>query len=147
MPRASTIVIFIRVCLVVLALTVGVLVFGPFSGAETKFDLTDKEAHALAFYALTALSLMALPRIRKWDVALACFALGGLIEVIQPMVGRDGDILDWLADSAGVLLCVLPMSFQALRSAARQEDNPERYYRRRRTDRRHDIPAEPSVGK
>ncbi len=119
MSRADKITWMIRICLIVLTLTVAVLVFGPFGGDEEKLGFTDKEAHALAFYSLCTLGLLAMPRLRKWDVMLACLAFGGAIEVIQPFVGRDGNLPDWLADSFGVMLAIVPMTFENLRSRIR----------------------------
>ncbi|MBW8882484.1 MAG: VanZ family protein [Asticcacaulis sp.] len=124
----------IRCCLAVLAITVGVLVFGPFSGAEEQFGLTDKEAHAAAFFALTIAALMGLPRLRKWDVALIIVTLGALVEVVQTIVGRDGNVPDWLADTLGVALAVVPMQLETVRfrlRGGRIRNAP----RRRRTDR------------
>jgi VanZ family protein len=128
--RAARITLLVRGCLVVLTISICVLVFGPFSGDEASFGLTDKEAHVLAFYVLTALGLAGLPNLRKWDVALMCVAVGGLIEVIQPFVGRDGNIADWVADSLGVGLCIAPMLMGSLRALMRQSHDPEAPQRR-----------------
>ncbi len=133
MSRAAKITFLIRASLLVLTMTVAILVFGPFSGAEERFGLTDKESHILAFYALAALSLLAMPRMRKWDIVLICLAIGGLIEVIQIFVGRSASILDWLADATGVFLAVVPMMFEALRRWLRGEGR-ERTRMRRRSD-------------
>lgn len=133
MSRAAKITFLIRASLLVLTATVAILVFGPFGGAEERFGLTDKESHILAFYALAALSLLAMPRMRKWDVVLICLAIGGVIEVIQPFIGRSGSILDWLADAMGVFLAVVPMMFEAARRSLRGEGR-ERTRQRRRSD-------------
>lgn len=132
MSRADKITFLIRVSLIVLALTVAILVFGPFSGAERAFGLSDKEAHILAFYGLASLSLLAMPRMRKWDVVIICLTIGGLIEVVQPLIGRSGNIFDWLADGVGVFLAVVPMMFEAARRRLRggYSSTP----RRRRSD-------------
>jgi VanZ family protein len=136
LSRAVGIVWFIRTCLVVLSLSVGVLVFGPFSGAEANFGLTDKEAHALAFFALCACSMIALPRLRWTDIALTCLAAGALIEVIQPLLSRDGNVYDWLADAAGVGLCVVPIVFYKLRKRYQEESHATQTPQRRRGDRK-----------
>jgi VanZ family protein len=137
MSRAAKITFLIRASLVLLTATVALLVLGPFSGAEEKLGLTDKEGHILAFYGLASLGLLAMPRMRKWDVVLICLAIGGLIEVVQPFIGRSGNILDWLADAAGIFLAVVPMMFESMRRSLRG-DRPEDKGRRR-SDRR---PAE-----
>jgi VanZ family protein len=141
MSRAAKITFLIRASLVLLTATVAILVFGPFSGAEERLGLTDKESHILAFYGLAALSLLAMPRMRKWDVVLICLTIGGLIEVIQPFLGRSGSITDWLADAAGVFLAVVPMMFEAARRALRG-DSPAPT----RTRRRSDMPSPVGVG-
>ena len=130
MSRAVKMTWLVRACLAILTVTIAILVFGPFGGLEEKVGFTDKEAHTLAFYALTGLSLLALPKIRKWDVALICLAIGGLIEVVQAMVGRDGNVPDWLADALGVSLVMAPLVMQSMRHAM-QGTRPSR----RRTDR------------
>jgi len=121
MTRAQTFLWFSRCCLTVVGLTVAVLVFGPFGGAEQSFGLTDKEAHAIAFYTLTTLGLMAMPSVRKWDIALGCLAIGGAIEIVQAFIGRDGDIFDWLVDGVGVTMAVVPMLFENARCSLRGE--------------------------
>ncbi|MFT4074499.1 MAG: VanZ family protein [Asticcacaulis sp.] len=130
MSRAHKMTWLVRSALAVLTVTIAILVFGPFGGLEQKVGFTDKEAHVLAFYALTTLSLLALPKIRKWDVALICLAIGGLIEVVQAMVGRDGNIPDWLADAFGISLVMAPLVMQSMRRSM-QGNRPAR----RRTDR------------
>eukprot|EP01042_Synura_sphagnicola_P018171 gene18171-22981_t len=65
------------------------------------------------------MGLLAMPRLRKWDVALVLCAIGGLIEIIQGFIGRDCDVMDWVADNIGIVLAVAPMSFEAFRLWAR----------------------------
>lgn len=130
LSRARKMTFLVRACLAILTITIAILVFGPFGGLEQKVGFTDKEAHVLAFYALTGLGLLAFPKIRKWDVALVCLAIGGLIEVGQALVGRDGNIPDWLADGLGVVLVMAPLVMQSLRRSM-QGSRPSR----RRTDR------------
>ena len=119
MARAKSFLWLSRCCLTIISLAVAILVFGPFGGAEQQLGLSDKEAHALAFYVLSTLGLMAMPRIRKWDIALVCIAIGAAIEIVQTFVGRDGDIFDWLADTLGVFMAVVPMAFENVRGKLR----------------------------
>ncbi|SMF78770.1 hypothetical protein SAMN06295910_2754 [Allosphingosinicella indica] len=69
---------------------------------------SDKIEHMLAFSVLAALSLLAYPRLPAWKIFPAFAMFGGAIELIQalPIVGRDGDWFDWLADlaAAGMVL-------------------------------------------
>lgn len=62
----------------------------------------DKIAHFIGFALLIFPVIVTDTRRWFWAVPLAV-AYGGLIEVIQPFVGRSGDWLDWGADISGVL--------------------------------------------
>jgi VanZ family protein len=128
MSRHAKFVLFGRIAFALIVVSVSILVFGPFGGAEEHFGLTDKEAHTLAFYTLTALGLLAMPRVRKFDVVLALMTFGALIEVVQTFIGRDGEIGDWLADSLGIGLAYAPMLFEKARLMVRgeQADHPQR---------------------
>ena len=74
-------------------------------------DISDKLQHAAAFATLAVLGRFAYPR---WPILWLLFSLslfGGLIEIAQglPMIHRDSDPLDWVADTiacAVVLLAV-----------------------------------------
>ncbi|ESQ84932.1 hypothetical protein AEAC466_07700 [Asticcacaulis sp. AC466] len=129
MTRAEKMTLMIRICLVVLTMAAGILAFGPFGGQEARIGLTDKEAHVLSTFVITCLAILALPKLRKWDVALLCLVGGGLVEVVQTMTGRDGDMADWLADAFGVALVMIPMTVQSMRRSV-LNDTP----RRRRGD-------------
>jgi VanZ family protein len=133
MSRQSKTLLFVRIGLCLVLTGVTVVALGPFQGAEESFGLTDKEAHFATFYGLTFMALAAMPRIRKWDVAVAALAFGGLIEILQTMTGRDGDILDWLADTIGIAMAVVPMYTEGFRMWTRGE---ARRPRRRRSERR-----------
>lgn len=63
---------------------------------------SDKVHHALAFAALTFPLSIRSPRLAAWMVLIA-IGYGGMIEAIQPYVGRDGESLDLLADTCGAL--------------------------------------------
>ncbi|HTN42003.1 MAG TPA: VanZ family protein [Asticcacaulis sp.] len=139
MSRAAKMTWLVRASLAVLTVTIAILVFGPFGGLEQKVGFSDKEAHVLAFYALTGMGLLAFPKIRKWDVALVCLAFGGVIEVVQAMVGRDGNMPDWLADGLGVSLVMAPLVMQSMRRAM-QGDRPSR----RQSDRAKGAAAKPN---
>src|SRR6056297_1808075 len=63
----------------------------------------DKIAHLLAFAALAAPMGFCYPR--HWRaVALGVLAYGGLIEIVQPVMGRSAEWADFLADGLGALL-------------------------------------------
>lgn len=84
-----------------LALVIGVLTLAP-AISDASVPGSDKTHHFLAFFALTLPLAFARPRLAPWIVA-ASIAYGGAIELIQPLVGRDGDVFDLLADAAGSL--------------------------------------------
>ena len=64
----------------------------------------DKADHFSAFFVLTGLALVALPRQPLWRIAAAMAVLGAAIELIQglPFVGRDCDFWDWFAEMCAV---------------------------------------------
>lgn len=110
-----------RVTLLLGALTVTVLILGPFQGAERIFGLSDKAAHALAFGGLLAVSFLAFPRMRRNDLALAALVLGGATEVAQIIAHRDGNVPDWLADAFGVLVVHGASLIESVRKMAREQ--------------------------
>ncbi|MFN3806038.1 VanZ family protein [Asticcacaulis sp.] len=137
MTRAQKALFFSRLCLAVLAMTIGVLVLGPFQGAEEAFGLTDKEAHAIAFFALTLMLQVAMPRVRRLDIALGVLAVGALIEVLQLFTGRSASVSDWLADFVGVAFATAPSFVETARGFLRGESRPQR----RAGDRRDPLKA------
>lgn len=66
---------------------------------------SDKIQHVLAFLVLTALALAAYPVVSRLRLAVALSAFGALIEVLQmiPMLNREAQLIDWLADTGAVL--------------------------------------------
>ena len=64
----------------------------------------DKADHFSAFFVLTGLAMVALPRQPLWRIAAGMSALGAMIEVIQglPFVGRDCDFWDWVAEMVAI---------------------------------------------
>ena len=68
----------------------------------------DKAQHASAFTVLAVLGCCAFPR-RSRLVAVGLLAHGALIEILQATLTttRTGDVLDWFADSVGILIGVV----------------------------------------
>jgi len=64
----------------------------------------DKADHFSAFFVLTGLAMVALPRQPLWRIAAGMAFVGAAIEVIQslPFVGRDGDVWDWIAELCAI---------------------------------------------
>jgi len=71
----------------------------------------DKATHFIAFYVLTGLAVAAFPRRNLIVVAAALSAFGALIEIVQglPMVHRDRDFWDWVADTIAISCALAPM--------------------------------------
>ena len=67
---------------------------------------SDKTHHILGFAVLALPMATVRPRAMLWLAPLlACY--GGVIEIVQPFVGRGRELADWLADLAGVGLGTL----------------------------------------
>lgn len=97
------------------SVSLAILLLGPFQGLEAAFSLTDKEAHALAFFGVT-LGLFAIaPNRRRTDLALVAVAFGVLIELAQGLTGRSMSLMDLTADCVGVLAATLPGLIERLR--------------------------------
>jgi VanZ family protein len=64
----------------------------------------DKAKHFIVFYGLTFLATLALPKSRLWKVGAMLLVFGVGIEILQglPIVGRDADIFDVVADTLGI---------------------------------------------
>jgi hypothetical protein len=71
----------------------------------------DKATHFIAFYVLTGLAVAAFPRRNLFVVAALLSAFGALIEIVQglPMVRRDRDFWDWVADTIAISSALAPM--------------------------------------
>jgi hypothetical protein len=102
---------------------VTIVTLGPFQGAEQRFGLSDKEAHAMAFFAVSVGLFLCAPHRRRLDLALMVLTFGVGIEVVQSLVGRDGDIADACADAIGVFGAVAPGMVERLRHHVRINPN------------------------
>jgi hypothetical protein len=71
----------------------------------------DKATHFIAFYGLTGLAVAAFPRRHLGVIAALLSVFGALIEAVQglPMVHRDRDFWDWVADSIAIGSALAPM--------------------------------------
>lgn len=89
-----------RVLTLILALAIAALTLTPHSPGPPGVPGMDKLVHLLAFAALAAPLAWRYPRY--WaGVALAALAYGGVIEIVQPHVGRTAEGADLLADGLG----------------------------------------------
>ena len=64
---------------------------------------TDKLYHFIAFTALVFPCALLFARTLNW-VLPAALLFGGAIELIQPYVGRGGELADFVADALGVFI-------------------------------------------
>ena len=63
---------------------------------------TDKTHHLVAYFFLALPSGLKKPK--KWALNICLFIIfGGVVEVIQPYVNRYGELLDFLANTIGVI--------------------------------------------
>jgi hypothetical protein len=67
---------------------------------------SDKVQHIFAFTVLAALGRAAYPGEAALKLAVGLSAFGALIEIFQgiPVLHRDPEILDWIADTGAVLV-------------------------------------------
>lgn len=72
-------------------------------------NLNDKVEHAAGFMLLALWFCGIFVRRRYWLIAIGFILFGAVIEVLQGAMnwGRHADVLDWCADSAGVIVGVL----------------------------------------
>jgi hypothetical protein len=87
----------------------------------------DKAEHFIAFYALTGLAVAAFPRRSPLLIAALLSGFGALIEVVQglPIVHRDEDIWDWVADTLAVSAALAPMLLVPWRACFGPQKNSE----------------------
>jgi VanZ family protein len=66
---------------------------------------SDKLQHIFAFLVLAILGWLAYPEVKKRELLLGLMAFGALIEMVQaiPVLHRDSDPFDWIADTAASL--------------------------------------------
>lgn len=89
----------------ILAITLLAFALSPLK-FPTAVNHQDKFLHVLGFAALVLPCAVLYPRLLVWIVP-AAFALGGAIELIQPLFGREGWVDDFLAGLAGVVIGAL----------------------------------------
>jgi hypothetical protein len=70
---------------------------------------SDKVQHILAFLALGGLASFAYPRTSPVYLAAGLSLFGAMIELVQmiPSLNRDGDPIDWIADTAAAGLMLI----------------------------------------
>jgi VanZ family protein len=76
---------------------------------ELPGEPSDKLQHIIAFASLAALASFAYPRAGLLKLLAGLSLFGALIEAVQaiPMLHRDSDVLDWLADTGAALVVLI----------------------------------------
>lgn len=87
----------------VLAALIAALTLTPAPPGPPGVPGLDKLAHVVAFAALAGPLSWRYPKW-WWAVALVAVAYGGVIELVQPSVGRSMEGADLVADGAGAVL-------------------------------------------
>ena len=79
---------------------------------------SDKVQHVIAFATLAVLGSFAYPATALVQLLVRLSIFGAFIEVVQaiPALHRDSDVLDWLADTAAVLVVLLLVRWWRSRS-------------------------------
>lgn len=85
-----------------------VVVFGELTHSNVlaflEVDVWDKALHFTAYFGLALMTTIAVRADRRalwW--ALGLVAMGGVLEIVQGLTGRDADLFDELANTLGVL--------------------------------------------
>jgi hypothetical protein len=81
----------------------------------------DKGEHFIAFYTLTGLAVAAFPERQPIVIALLLSGFGAFIEFVQglPIVHRDRDFWDWVADTIAISAALAPMLLVGWRAAVK----------------------------
>jgi VanZ family protein len=86
---------------------------------EVPGEPNDKVQHIIAFATLALLGAFAYPRTLLLKLLAGLSLFGAFIEVVQaiPALHRDSDVLDWLADTAAVIVVLLIVRWSRRRRA------------------------------
>lgn len=83
------------------------LMVGPFQNVEAATNIWDKAAHFVAFGVILLCLGALMPRRPRIGLAIAAVAVGGLVEIVQGLTGRDASWGDLLADALGAAAVLL----------------------------------------
>jgi VanZ family protein len=86
------------------------LMLGPVLPFEQTAMVSDKLAHAVAFFLIAVCLEILIWRSTRLLPCLLALALGGLVELIQGAIGRDASWGDFLADFVGITVAFFIMA-------------------------------------
>lgn len=115
-----------RAVLVLVALLILVLSLAPRALFHAQDLLNDKLQHLVAYLLLGMCAMLASQRRGPASLLLAvgfCTALGGLIEILQPFVGRSRDVADLVSDLVGAVVgaAAIALASRWMRSRKRRQ--------------------------
>ncbi|SHK43438.1 hypothetical protein SAMN05444000_12918 [Shimia gijangensis] len=84
-----------------LAIAIVYLTLSPLQPTKLGGYVSDKAYHFIAFAALAFPTALLYARSLVWIIP-AALLLGGIIELVQPYVGRSREGADWIADAFGI---------------------------------------------
>ena len=90
---------------IIIAFAIGLATLTPFEKLPTVSG-SDKVYHLISFAILTLPIAIIRPRA-IWIILSLSIAFGGAIELLQPLVNRNCEMADFLADTVGAILGVL----------------------------------------
>jgi hypothetical protein len=101
--RVRRLAIVLFWCALVFSVVMALLPHPPELAAD---KMGDKFHHMLAFAVMTGLAMLAWPQAERLRIIERLSFLGALIEVAQaiPVLQRDCDIRDWVADTLSILV-------------------------------------------
>jgi hypothetical protein len=94
--------------------TLGAVVLLTLAASEPTVSLlNDKVAHLLGFFGLAAFGAASWGLRSVVPLAIGLTILGGAIELLQatPLIARDAEFMDFVADVAGIALALVPATF------------------------------------
>jgi VanZ family protein len=86
------------------------LMLGPVLEIEQTARVSDKLAHAVAFFLIAVCLEVLIWRSTRLLSCLLALVIGGLVELIQGTIGRDASWGDFLADFIGVAVAFVLMT-------------------------------------
>lgn len=123
----KSLLVLARVAFVSALVFTGYAAVAPPNTAGIEWVPWDKAMHFIAFYALTGLAAAAFPRQSPYLIGGLLSLFGALIEFVQglPIVHRDRDVWDWVADSIAITAALAPMYLVWWRGVWRPQKNSD----------------------